>query len=304
MTIDLVADFGGTRVKYGLVRGGEVLSQGEFDVVDRERFGPNLGLLRDGFMELLDRGGFGLGDLGAVGLALPVVVSADRERVARTFAKFDDMVGFDFQAWGESEFGVAVRLENDARAALRGECAYGAGGGSENVLMMTLGTGVGTAVMLGGEIFYGCDGSGGNLGGHTVVNREGERCYCGGRGCVEAEVASWALPGRAVREEGYFESFLCGVEKVDYRAVFALARDGDEVALRLRERAVEMWSAVILNFVQGFGLDRVVMGGGIMASAEVILPMVRERVGPGLVMGGGVEIVAAALGDGAALLGV
>jgi len=304
LSVDLVADFGGTRVKYGVVRDGEILSQGVFDVLEREKLGVNLNLLRNGFIELLGEVEILLSDVNGVGLALPVVVSEDSGRVVKTFGKFDDSIDFDFQKWGEDEFGLSVRLENDARAALRGECDYGAGRGSKNVLMVTLGTGVGTAVLVGGEVFYGHDGSGGNLGGHLVVNRDGESCYCGSRGCVEAEVASWALPGRAEREDGFPESLLSDVDRIDYRVVFDLAGGGDKVAIRLRDRAIEMWTALILNFVQSFGLDRVVIGGGIMASAEIILPLLRENVDAGLIMSGEVDIVAAELGDGVAFFGV
>lgn len=303
--IRLVADFGGTRVKYGLVRAGKIVDQDSFDVVNRLSFQAQLEPLRSGLIALLVKHDLSLKDCSGLGIALPTLISVDCKSVTRTFEKFEDLVGFDVSAWSAKAFGLSCDLENDARAALIGEWRYGAGCGYENLFMLTLGTGCGTAVVLEGKVIRGFSGMAGNMGGHSITHRDGEVCWCGSRGCLEAQVSSWALDAIARKNSNFADSRLSRVEKVDYRAVFELAEAGDFLAVALRDKAIDTWAAVILNGISFFDPQRVIVGGGIMASASVILPALQKIVdAQAIQVAGRVQIVAAELGDGAALLGV
>lgn len=302
--VRLVADFGGTRVKYGLVQAGKVIAQSEFDVVNRLSFADQLEPLSSGLFSLLTQNGFALSDCSGFGIGLPTLISADCKRVTRTFEKFEDLVGFDVSAWSKSVFGLSCELENDARAALIGEWRYGAGRGFDHLFMLTLGTGCGTAVILEGNIIRGHSGMAGNMGGHSITHRDGEECWCGSRGCLEAQVASWAIESIARKSKGFSESKLSKLDKVDYRGIFTLAAEGDFLAVSLRDKAIDTWAAVILNGISFFDPQRVIVGGGIMASAAVIIPALQKIVdAQAIQVAAPLQIVSAELGDGAALLG-
>lgn len=303
--VRLAADFGGTRVKYGVVRNGVVLAQDNFDVVDRLSFQSHTDLLRDGFISLLDSVDLSLRDCSGVGIAFPTLISANCKRVTRTFQKFDDLVDFDLQKWSQETFGLPCNIENDARAALIGEWKYGAGRGLDDLFMLTLGTGCGSAVVLEGKPIHGHSGMAGNLGGFSITHRDGEEGWNGSRGGLEAQVASWALDGLARKADGFEQSALASLETVDYRAVFTLASEGDTLAIDLRDRAIDAWAAALINAVHFFDPARIIIGGGIMASADVILPALQAIVDKEAIqVAAPVQIVAAELGDGAALLGV
>ena len=303
--VRLAVDFGGTRVKYGITRDGMVLAQDHFDVIDRLSFAAHTGALELGFENLLKGLTLKLSDCDGLAIAIPCLVSADCKKVTRCFQKFDDLVGFDVQGWSQKTFGLACELENDARAALIGEWRYGAGRGMDNLFMLTLGTGCGTAVVLEGRPIHGFSGMAGNMGGHSITHRGGEKCWCGSQGCLEAQVASWALEKIARKEPNFSGSALAKAEKIDYRAVFSHAAEGDALAVQLRDKALDTWAAVLINGVHFFAPQKIIIGGGIMASAEVILPALQKILdAQAIQVASPVQIVAAELGDGAALVGV
>ncbi len=303
--VRLAVDFGGTRVKYGIARDGVVLAQDDFDVIDRRSFAAHTVALNKGFEKLLNGLKLELSDCEGLGMAFPSLVSADCKRVTRTFQKFDDLVDFDIQGWSQDTLGLTCDIENDARAALIGEWRYGAGRGMDNLFMLTLGTGCGTAVVLEGRPIRGFSGMAGNMGGHSITHRDGEKCWCGSQGCLEAQVASWALEELARKEPLFGGSSLAKVEQIDYRAVFKHADKGDALAVQLRDKALDTWAAVLINGVHFFDPQKIIISGGIMASADVILPALQKIIDvQAIQVAGPVQIVAAELGDGAALVGI
>lgn len=295
-------DFGGTRIKAGIVEGGKVLVH---DAIACEAGGsleqslPRVKKLCDRL--LLESGG---GDLEAMVCALPCIVPQDRSRVTRTFGKYDDAPDFDLNAWSNQEMGVPCLLENDARAAAIGEWQYGAGKGVDNLAMITLGTGVGTAVICEGRPLFGMNGVASNLCGHNTMHVDGRECICGLRGCAEAHVATWALPGIARESELFPESALSQVEVIDYRTVLTEAAAGDRLAIHLRDQAITYWTTLVMNMIYQYDPGRVVIGGGIMAGKETILPAIQAKLAERLpALHQSVDVRAAELGDAAALAG-
>src|SRR6478736_1146438 len=110
---------------------------------------------------------------------------------------------------------MPLALENDANAALAGGWQYGAGRGFQSVVLMTLGTGVGTSAVVDGVPLRGQHGQAGCLGGHVTVNIDGERCVCKNIGCVESEASTWALPTHARRDPDFATSTLAGASVLD-----------------------------------------------------------------------------------------
>ena len=177
--------------------------------------------------------------------------------------------------------------------------------GCRDVGMLTLGTGIGSSVILDGVPLRGRHGSAGNLGGHVVASVDGRPCTCGGLGCAEAEASGWAIGPIAASHPGFGASALAAEACVDYHAIFRLAGRGDRVAIEVRDRSVRVWAAAVVSLIHAYDLERVILGGGVMRAAEAILAPVRAHVDRhAWTPWGSVDIVAAELGNDAGMLGV
>ena len=129
-------------------------------------------------------------------------------------------------------------------------------------------------------------------------------CPCGVEGCLEAQIATWALPGITRARPDLATSPLAAEPVLDYEAIFRHAAAGDSLAIDLRDRALSGWSALLVNLIHSYDPECIVIGGGIMKGGDTILPVLREKVGQQATQPGGpVQIVPAALGDAAALHG-
>ena len=195
-------------------------------------------------------------------------------------------------------------MENDARMALLGEQYAGSVRGVQDIAMITLGTGIGAAAMMLGKLVRGAHAQAACLGGHMPVNYLGHKCTCGNVGCAEAEASGWSLP-RIVREtRGFKKSSLANVARIDFRALFTAARNGDAVASAVQQHCLKVWAANAVALVHAYDPEVVVFGGGVMQSADDILPFVEEHVEKHVWTSWGTpRVCAAALGGNAALLG-
>lgn len=199
-------------------------------------------------------------------------------KVLSTNGKYDDAVGVDFCKWARERTGLLLRMENDARGALLGEWRYGAGLGVNNLVMVTLGTGIGTAVILDGKPFTGSHFSGGILGGHILVNSGGRRCSCGAVGCLESEASGWVLPELVRSHAQYPESSLFGLDTIGYFELLTHAAAGDACACAVQEHCFRMWGEALVSFIHMYDPQRIVIGGGLMNSPELVLASFRETV--------------------------
>ncbi len=287
-------DFGGTRIKAGIVTGGNVTELRIMSVPADRLLAGILDRLEELFHDLIDQSET---PVNALAWAMPCVVASDGRTISRTFGKYDDCATLPLFDWARERFALPLFLENDARAAAIGEWRYGAGRGTSNMVAITLGTGIGSAAIVDGRPLSGAGGFAGNLGGHLRIPGANRPCICGLRGCVEAEAATWALPEIARESPLFADSPLSTAERIDYLAVFELAAAGDTLSIEMRDRAIEAWAFTISEMARLYDPQLTVLGGGIMAGAETILPRLRDQLGEGF------PIAAAELGDAAALAG-
>jgi len=225
-------------------------------------------------------------------------------RVLSTNAKYDDAPGLDLPRWCRESFGLRFRIENDARLALLGERHAGAAQGTDDAVMMTLGTGIGGVAMIGGRLLRGKHFQAGVLGGHLVADFEGRPCTCGGVGCVEAEASTWALPAVCRATPGFGTSALARREPLGFEVLFACAAEGDRVAAAVRDRCLRVWAAGAVAMLHAWDPEVLVIGGGVMRNAEAVLPAIEAHVHRhAWTPWGKVVVRAAALGDRAALVG-
>lgn len=301
MTKALAIDLGGSHVACAAVAGDHLLETLSIEADSKGRLASLLPKLTEALRALTERHGNNF-----VGIAFGFcgLVDGRTGRVVSTNLKYSDAIEIDLAAWARQEFGLPLILENDARLALLGERHSGAAQGSDDVVMMTLGTGIGTAVVIGGRLLRGKHFQAGCLGGHFTVVPRGRFCSCGARGCFEAEASTYALPNVCRTWPGFQNSDLAKESKLDFAAVFHCANEGDQVSREIRERSVDIWSACALSLVHAYDPELLVVGGGVMRSDYPILALIRKHVeSSAWTPWGKVRVEAATLGSNAALMG-
>lgn len=191
--------------------------------------------------------------------------------------------------------GVPVQVANDANAAALGECWQGAGQGADSLLLVTLGTGVGSGLVLGGTVLSGAHGSAGEIGHMTVAPQEKRVCACGKRGCLE-QYASASGILRMARERG--------LSARDAREVSTLAAAGVRPACDVMKKAGHLLGLALSNAACLMDMERILLGGGVAAAGEVLLNPTRESFQANVFhASAGTELAFAALGNDAGLYG-
>ena len=172
------------------------------------------------------------------------------------------------------------------------------------VLMLAFGTGIGCAAVSGGRLLRGAHNRAAILLGHSTVDHRGSAGRCGNVGCAEDLASTATLDDRARRHPAFAGSGLALATKIDFETVFGLAATGDTCCEALLEESLRVWEVLVESAVLAYDPAIVVLGGGILRGADVILPAIQRHLRshmPGL--SAETPIVAAALGDDAALQG-
>jgi glucokinase len=205
-------------------------------------------------------------------------------------------------------FGVPTMLTNDCKAAGYGEFRFGAGRGTQNMVYLGIGTGIGGCVIIGGQVYVGATGNAGEIG-HTVIALDGPLCGCGARGCLEA-LASGSALGRLGQEAaatsgGQLLALVNGdVKAITGAHVAQAAAQGDPVAQGVFNYAIRGLGAGVGNVMNAFGPERVVLGGGVVAkNGSGYVKRVEEATQGFTLRGCGVPVVAAELGERSGVLG-
>ena len=263
----LSIDIGGTAVKMGLVdHAGAIHARQEASVCFDHYQTPILTTVIREAQAFLARES---AQIEGIGVSATGQVDDRAGAVIGTNGKIPHYEGAQIKRDMEAAFGVPVFALNDANAAALGECFAGRAKGVQNVLMVTLGTGVGGGIVLGGKIFGGTRGIAGELG-HFTLYQDGPRCPCGKRGCFESYAATTALVRRAKEATG--EADMNG------RIVFSRAADGDQAMLAVLSAWIDDIAAGISGLVHIFNPQMVLIGGGVSAQEALLIAPLRERV--------------------------
>ena len=169
--------------------------------------------------------------------------------------------------------GLPVALTNDANAAAVGEMTYGAARGMKNFIMITLGTGVGSGIVINGEVVYGHDGFAGELGHTAAVRNNGRACNCGKSGCLEAYASATGV-ARTARE--WLEltdepSLLRNLDTIASKDVYEAAKEGDKLALKIFEFTGKILGRSFADFIAFSAPEAIVLFGGLARSKEFLL---------------------------------
>jgi glucokinase len=230
----------------------------------------------------------------AIGVSVPGAVDARRsvllDMAARLPAPEIDLAAMF------SRFGLPVRADNDANAALAAERRWGGHEAVADLVLITVGTGIGSAVVVGGMPLGAGRPLAGNLAGHLTIEPDGALCVCGNRGCGETIASASALVDAARRG---------GLVVAEAADVFDAEARGDRRASDAVHRFLDGLSTIVVNAIHAYRPDVVVLSGGVMARSERILPAVRAAVTERAwtIPPGGVRIAASSLGPAGPVMG-
>ena len=175
-----------------------------------------------------------------------------------------------------------VRLTNDANAASLGEAKYGAGKSYDNIIMLTLGTGVGGGIIINGKLYEGNEGKGAELG-HSVIVVDGEQCTCGRKGCLETYASATALIRETKKamhsnRRSLMWKVCPDIDLVGGKVPFEASKQGDKVAIDVLDNYIKYLGEGILNFCNIFRPNVVVLSGGIANAGDYLFDRVNKYI--------------------------
>lgn len=303
--INITIDLGGTRTKVGILKGNELLGYSIEDSSSQNSFSISIMNLTNQINKLLVDNSISENDINGVGLAFPGLVDVKQKKVISTNEKFNQAMEFNFRNWAKNNWNAKFKIENDARAALIGEWQFGIGKGSENIVMMTIGTGIGGVCLIEGKLLHGKHFQAGVLGGHFTINFKGNNCTCGNIGCVESEASTWKLKEVISNHKMFDESILSKKEILDFKTLFDAVRENDEVAMEIMKTSLRAWAAGVVNMVHAYDPEMVILHGGVLKSGDIITPFIQDYINKhAWTPWGKVKIVQSSSPDFAALWGM
>ena len=265
-------DIGGTRVKAAIVNetGGTLRSAEAPTGMTPESFTLNLnGMLR----ELQN----GIPSVDAAGIGCKGIIDAQSTKVLTLPGALHHLEGQHLSEIVGPVLPAGCRVigDNDARIAMAGEKQWGAAQGCKDAVMLTLGTGVGGAVMIGGHILRGVGGIAGHIG-HLTMDPDGPECICGNRGCLETYFSALAIESEAATV--IHRGLRTQIQKATCHAVFEAARNGDTIALRIVKRATQYLGGAIAGMLFVLDPEKVILSGQISEAGDLLLDMIRNDV--------------------------
>jgi len=270
-------DIGGAQIKAGIVDElGAILASRTVDTPpDLEGFVPSL---HDAIRWLLDATTLPAG----VGVGCKGIINPDSTRVEVLRGALHYLEGLCLSDLVGLPAEVPVFADNDARVALAGEMVWGAAKSHENVIMLTLGAGVGGAVIADGQLLRGHSGMAGNLG-HLTIDPDGLPCSCGNRGCLETVFSARAIEGQAWSAvhrgcpSALTRLFRDQPQLATCRTIFQAASEGDELAQSIVGTAIHKLAAAAAGLLHIFDPQVLILGGQMVdAGAELLTPLTEE----------------------------
>jgi len=268
-------DLGGTRIKAGLIQNGRIIDRQMVPALSASGLASCLPSVRSMVDSMVASQN---GRLKGIAMGFAGLVDPVRRKILSTNDKYNDAMDLDLDPWVRSSWNVDWFIDNDARLAAIGEWQYGSGQGTNDLVVLTIGTGIGTSVISEGRVLRGRHFQAGCLGGHISIDYKGRPCNCGHRGCVETYASTWSLRERIMADPSYPSSSLATAPVLDFAALFASAQAGDKLARNYLEDCIEAWGTAVVNLIHAYDPEVVVIGGGAMSSGEIILPGITEFV--------------------------
>ena len=270
-------DFGGTTIKFGALGEDMAPTEALFDIPTPVSQGPDaiVDVMVRGCHRVVDVMDIAMEDILGVGIGSPGPLSISRG-ILLNLPNVPGMENFPLTARVSEILGIPVALENDANAAAYGEYICGAGKGCRDIIMLTLGTGVGGGIICDGAIIHGRYDMGGELG-HIIVEPDGRECSCGQKGCLEQYCSAGNVARYAedmIRKEklsGILADILRKKDTIDTRDINQSHLEGDPVAGEIWDKCTRYLALGCVNLCRIFDPDRILFSGGLSKAGDDLL---------------------------------
>lgn len=297
-------DLGGTKISCAISDlDGKVIAQTTIPTLAQEGETAVLNRIIKSVDTVISESGVSASEIKAIGIGSPGPLDSKKGIIVTTpnlpFKNFNLVKPIS------EHFLIPAYLDNDANVAAIGEFMFGAGRGSENMVYVTVSTGVGGGAIINGKIYRGNTCNALEIG-HTTVFPGGPRCGCGNIGCLEA-VASGTAIGRRANEavNSKVETSLKNYDKVTSYEVFKEAEKGDVVSKKILDEALTYLGIGISNIIVSFDPEKIIIGGGVSKGGDIVFNKVKEVVNERCfkVMAESCKIEPAGLGTDAGVIG-
>ena len=301
-------DVGGTNVKIALVdSNGKIIYSNSIPTHAEMGYEYTINNMKEAITELLKETKSDPKSIESIGFGFPGQIDY-KKGVVRLAPNIPGWVDVPIADIMEKEFGIPTRVDNDVRCAALGELNYGAGKGCENLICITVGTGIGSGLVINGKLVRGASNAAGEIGHIKLDMHGGPLCGCGDRGCLEAFASGPSIVAMA-------EEYIKGGKSTKYRElanpditpyiVSEAAKQGDPVAKRIFAITGEYIGIGLASVVNLLNPEKIIIGGGVAAAGDLLLNPIKEsllkRAMP--ISATAVEIVPAQLGNSAGVIG-
>ncbi len=301
-------DVGGTNVKIALVDNkGKIIYSNSIPTRAEMGYEYTINNMKEAITELIKETKSDPKNIESIGFGFPGQIDYQKG-IVRLAPNIPGWVNVPIAEIMEKEFGIPTRVDNDVRCAALGELNYGAGQGCDNLICITVGTGIGSGLVINGKLVRGASNAAGEIGHIKLDMNGGPLCGCGDRGCLEAFASGPSIVALA-------EEYIKGGKSTKYRElanpditpyiVSEAAKQGDPVAKRIFTIVGEYIGIGLASVVNLLNPEKIIIGGGVAAAGDLLLTPIKEslikRAMP--IAGSAVEIVPAQLGNSAGVIG-
>lgn len=302
-------DVGGTNVKIALVNdSGKIIYSNSVPTRAEMGYEYTVNNIKQAIYDLMKETKLEAKDIEGIGFGFPGQVDY-KSGVVRLAPNIPGWVEVPIAKMIEDEFHIPTRVDNDVRCAALGELKYGAGKGCENLICITVGTGIGSGLIVNGKLVRGASNAAGEIGHIKLQIHDGPICGCGDTGCMEAFASGPAIVAMA-------EEYIKGGKSTKYREmanggditpfiVAEAAKAGDPVARRIFSRIGEYIGIGMASVVNLLNPEKIIVGGGVADAGDILLEPMKEALKKRAmkIAGETVEVVPAQLGNTAGVIG-
>ena len=302
-------DVGGTNVKIALVDSdGKIGYSNTIPTRAEMGYEYTINNMKQAIRDLLTETKLSAKDIERIGFGLPGQVDF-KSGIVRLITNIPGWVEIPLAKMIEDEFHIPTRIDNDVRCAALGELNFGAGKGCENLICITVGTGIGSGLIINGKLVRGASNAAGEIGHIKLQMHDGPICGCGDTGCLEAFASGPSIVAMA-------EEYIMGGKSTKYREmangnditpfiVAEAAKAGDPVARRIFTRMGEYIGIGMASVVNLLNPEKIIVGGGVADAGDILMTPLKETLKKRAmkIAGETVEVVPAQLGNTAGVIG-
>lgn len=301
-------DVGGTNVKIALVNDkGSIIYSNSIPTRAEMGYEYTINNMKEAIKDLLKETKSKEKDIEGMGFGFPGQIDCQKG-IVRLAPNIPGWVDVPIAEIMEKEFGIKTRVDNDVRCAALGELNFGAGKGCENLICITVGTGIGSGLIVNGKLVRGASNAAGEIGHIKLDMNGGPLCGCGDRGCLEAFASGPSIVAMA-------EEYIKGGKSTKYRElanpditpyiVSEAAKLGDPVARRIFTIVGEYIGIGLASVVNLLNPEKIIIGGGVAAAGDILMNPIKETLVKRAmaIAGSTVQVVPAQLGNTAGVIG-